>query len=241
LTEITIPLETSATTALVYPAEGRVAGATFVLAHGAGAGQNSTFIVEFANALSSLGLDVVTFNFLYAEQRRRIPDRAPALESCFRHVIARVRDEVPSARAALFVGGKSMGGRIATQVAAADATLPLDGLVLLGYPLHPPGKPDQRRDKHLPDVGRPMLFVQGTRDAFGTPAERAPIVDALGASAALHIVDGGDHSFKTSKKDPAAQSAVYGRVQQAVTTWMNAITAGKRGSRTRAPSPRPGA
>jgi len=148
------------------------------------------------------------------------------LESCFRHVIARVIEEVPSARAALFVGGKSMGGRIATYVAAADPKLPLDGLVLLGYPLHPPGKPDQRRDKHLPDIGRPILFVQGTRDTFGTPAELAPVIDAIGASA-LHVVDGGDHSFKISKKDPAAQTAVYERVQRAMLAWMKAIVAAK--------------
>lgn len=233
MNKLTIPLETSATTALVYPAAD--ARAAFVLAHGAGAGQQSAFIVDFAKALSPLGFDVVTFNFLYTEQRRRIPDRAPALESCFRQVIARVRDEVPSARAALFIGGKSMGGRIATQVAAADATLSLDGLVLLGYPLHPPGKPDQRRDKHLPDVRRPMLFVQGARDAFGTPAELKPVLDALGASAALHVVDGGDHSLKISKKDPKAQAAVYSSVQQAMAAWMEAIIDAKARSRTSAP------
>ena len=92
------------------------------------------------------------------------------LEGCYRAVIDAVRDRVDSARRALFIGGKSMGGRIATQVAAADAALPLAGLVLLGYPLHPPGQPDRLRDAHLPQVARPMLFVQGTRDTFGTPA-----------------------------------------------------------------------
>ena len=133
-------------------------------------------MTAFAHALAARGADLITFNFLYTERKRKLPDRAPALESCYRAVIDAVREHVDSARRALFIGGKSMGGRIATQVAAADAGLPMAGLVLLGYPLHPPGRPDRLRDAHLPGVARPMLFVQGTRDAFGTPAELAPIL-----------------------------------------------------------------
>src|SRR3954464_6043939 len=175
--ELTVRLETGArTTALVYRAEPAAANAGPVLGHGAGAGQRSAFMVDFADALSSLGIDVVTFNFLYTEQGRRIPDRAPALEACYRAVIATVHASVETARRKLFIGGKSMGGRIATQVAAADPQLPVAGLVLLGYPLHPPGKPQDKRDKHLPSIGRPMLFVQGTRDAFGTPDELGTIL-----------------------------------------------------------------
>jgi predicted alpha/beta-hydrolase family hydrolase len=231
LNKLTVPIETSAatalaTTALVYPAAGRTIDATLVLAHGAGTGQQSAFIVGFAQALSARGLDVVTFNFLYTEQHRKIPDRPPALESCYRAVIATALEHVASARSALFIGGKSMGGRIATQVAAADHQLPIDGLVLLGYPLHPPGRPTERRDKHLPAIGRPMLFVQGTRDPFGTPADLAPIVDALGAETTLLPVDGGEHSFKISRKD--AQAEVYTRVQDAIVTWTSAIAAAKR-------------
>ena len=89
-----------------------------------------------------------------------------------------------------------MGGRIATQVAAGDPSLPLTGLVLLGYPLHPPGKLTERRDKHLPAIGRPMLFVQGARDAFGTPSQLTPIVSALQPASTIRVVDDGDHSFK---------------------------------------------
>src|SRR6185436_11757172 len=124
---------------------------------------------------------------------RKIPDRAPALEACYRSVIDAVYANVDNARRAIFIGGKSMGGRIATQVAAADPQLAIAGLVLLGYPLHPPGKPAERRDKHLPAIGRPMLFVQGTRDAFGTPTELAPIVSALEPAPTLHVVANGDH------------------------------------------------
>ena len=206
----------AATTALVYAAAQPPVDAALILGHGAGAGQRSTFMVDFAHALSAMGADVITFNFLYTEHHRKIPDRAPALEACYRAVIDAVRAHVASARRSLFIGGKSMGGRIATQVAAADPQLTLAGLVLLGYPLHPPGKAEQRRDKHLPAIARPMLFVQGTRDAFGTPAELTPIIGSLEPASALHVVQNGDHSFKLSRKDPAAQAAAYADVQRAI-------------------------
>jgi predicted alpha/beta-hydrolase family hydrolase len=145
------------------------------------------------------------------------------LEACFRRVIEQVSARAPGPRG-IFIGGKSMGGRIATQVAAADATLPIEGLVLLGYPLHPPGKPEQRRDGHLPSVGRPMLFVQGSRDAFGTPAELSPVVETIEPAAVLHVVDGGDHSFRIGRRDAAAQAGVYAAVQQTIVTWMRSVS-----------------
>jgi len=232
--KLTVGLEPGVTTALVYPAGSQASGRTLILGHGAGAGQQSGFMVAFARALSALGADVVTFNFLYAELGRRIPDRAPALEACFRAVIDVVRREVTGAATGLFIGGKSMGGRIATQVAAADRELPIDGLVLLGYPLHPPGRPDERRDKHLPLIRRPMLFVQGSRDAFGTPAELEPLLASFTPRAVMQIVDGGDHSFKLARRDAAAQAAAYATAQQAIVSWMNttskAITTNDRSS-----------
>jgi predicted alpha/beta-hydrolase family hydrolase len=222
--ELTVQVPKSAgTTALVYSAAGNGVGAALILAHGAGAGQRSPFMIDFADALTALGVDVVTFNFLYTEQRRRLPDRGPALEACYRSVVDAVRDKVASARRLLFVGGKSMGGRIATQMAAADRALPIGGLVLLGYPLHPPGRPGRRRDAHLPAVGRPMLFVQGSRDAFGTPSELAPVLGALAPTPTLHVVEGGDHSFKLSRKDPAAQAAVYADIQRTIVEWIQTI------------------
>ena len=225
--ELTLrPEAGAATTALVYAAAGDGAGGTasLILAHGAGAGQRSTFMVDFAAALADLGIDVVTFNFPYIEQGRKIPDRGPVLEACYRAVILGVRAELESASRLLCIGGKSMGGRIATQVAAADASLPVAGLVLLGYPLHPPGKPDEKRDKHLPAVGRPMLFVQGTRDAFGTPDELTPIVQTIQPPPTLNPVPQGDHSFKLSRRDPAAQAAVYAAIQRAIAVWIRALT-----------------
>jgi predicted alpha/beta-hydrolase family hydrolase len=219
-----VPLEAgAATTALVYPA---AAGghAALILGHGAGAGQQSAFMVDFAHALSAGGLDLITFNFAYTEQRRRIPDRGPVLEACYQSVIDTVRVHVPSARGGLYIGGKSMGGRIATQVAAGDRERPLSGLVLLGYPLHPPGKPTERRDKHLPAVGRPMLFIQGSRDAFGTPTELAPILDGLLPRPRLHTVEGGDHSFKLARKDSGAQAAVHEDIQRTILDWIDGFT-----------------
>jgi len=222
--EIQIPLGAGATTtALAYPAGEPAIGAALILGHGAGAGQTSAFMVDFAHALSGLGLDLITFNFLYTEQRRRIPDRGPALEACYRSVIDTVRAKVGSAQRFLFIGGKSMGGRIATQVAASDRELPLAGLVLLGYPLHPPGRPAERRDKHLPAIARPILFVQGSRDTFGTPPQLAPIVDVLRPVPTLRIVEGGDHSFKLPSKDPSAQAGVYANVQQDIVTWIRSV------------------
>ena len=220
--EIAVKVGTGAsTTALVYAAEHRAAAA-LILGHGAGAGQHSTFMVDFAQALSQLDLDVITFNFLYTEQRRKLPDKGPVLEDCYRAVIDAVHAQLESARRALFIGGKSMGGRIATQVAAADAALPVAGVVLLGYPLHPPGQPQKLRDAHLPAVRRPMLFVQGSRDAFGTPDELAPIVVRLAPVPTVYAIANTDHSFKLSRKDPARQAEIYVDVQRTVARWITA-------------------
>ena len=116
-----------------------------------------------------------------------------------------------------------MGGRIATHVAAADGDLPIKGLVLLGYPLHPPGRPDQRRDKHLPAIQQPMLFVQGSRDAFGTPAELEPVLAALPRKATLHVVPGGDHSFKVTRADRAERAAINADLYRTVVEWITSI------------------
>jgi predicted alpha/beta-hydrolase family hydrolase len=210
------------TTGLLYAAPTKAARpATLILAHGAGAPLSHPFLVSFARALSERGLDVLTFNFLYTEQHRKVPDRMPQLVACYRAVIQTARAEIASARERLFIGGKSMGGRAATHVAEADPALTLAGLVLLGYPLHPPGRPDQPRDAHLPGVKRPMLFVQGSRDTFGTPSELKPILASLSPLPTLHHVEGGDHSFKIAGRDAKArQAAVYAEVQDAIAEWI---------------------
>jgi len=216
--ELHVPLETGAVRALVYPADGRAA-ASLILAHGAGAGQQSAFIVAFARGIAALGIDVITFDFPYITQKRRIPDRGPVLEACYRAVIEGVRRDIESARGFLFVGGKSMGGRISTQVAA---DMPVAGLVLLGYPLHPPGRPAVLRAAHLPAIRRPMLFVQGSRDTFGTPSELNPVLAGLSPPPTLHVVAGGDHSLKVSR-DPQVQATVYDDVQRMIVRWIQTV------------------
>jgi hypothetical protein len=207
-------------TAMDYPAAtGNRAGVTLILGHGAGADQTSGFMVAFATALAERGIDVVTFNFLYSELRRRIPDPNARLESCWRAVIETVRSRTSSNAGRLAIGGKSMGGRIASQVAAGEAR-GLAGLVFLGYPLHPPGRPDRLRAAHLGEVKAPMLFVQGTRDPFGTPAELQPIISQLDPAAALFVVEGGDHSFKVPKSAGVRQQDVHRAIQDRIETWL---------------------
>jgi predicted alpha/beta-hydrolase family hydrolase len=221
-TELPVRIDGDAqVTALLYEAAEPRLEAALILAHGAGAGQHSAFMTSFASALAELGVDAVTFNFLYTEQRRRIPDRKPALEACYLAVIQAVRDALGGA---LFIGGKSMGGRIATHVAADGLGEPPRGIVLLGYPLHPPGRPQERRDAHLPEVPCPMLFVQGSRDAFGTPAEIRPVLPTLDRPATLHVVEGGDHSLKVAKGG-RPQDEVHLEVQRAIVKWLRGIIA----------------
>jgi hypothetical protein len=210
--------------AIVYPvAKSKPAGVTLILGHGAGAGQTSGFMVSFATALAARGIETVTFNFAYMEQGRRLPDSKEKLEACYRAVIEAVARR-KGARGRLAIGGKSMGGRIASQVAAAGAPQ-VAGLVLLGYPLHPPGKKDQLRDKHLAEIEAPMLFVQGSRDAFGTPPELQPILKKLKVPAELYEVAGGDHSFKVLKSAGVPQEDVYKAIQDRIDQWLRATAA----------------
>src|SRR5512138_3255234 len=184
-----------ATTGREYPAATATAAASLVLAHGAGAGQQSAFMTAFARGLSDNGVDVLTCNFLYTERGRRVPDRTEKLEACYRAAITVAQRHF--GRPAVFIGGKSMGGRIATHLAAADDAdaLGVQGVVALGYPLHPPGKPQQLRAAHLPSIRVPMLIIQGERDPFGTPDELRPVLGALPTPVTLHVVEGGDHSL----------------------------------------------
>jgi predicted alpha/beta-hydrolase family hydrolase len=202
------------TTALLYAAPPPDAkGITLILGHGAGAPQRSAFMVTFANELAQRGIDTVTFNFLYTEHKRRRNDR---LEQCYRAVIDAVRERGAQR---LAIGGKSMGGRIASQV-AASGPINLAGLVFFGYPLHPPGKPDQLRSRHLPAIRAPMLFVQGSRDAFGTPDELRPILREITAPVELFEIESGDHSFKVTKASPIPQQHIFPMILDHTAQWL---------------------
>ena len=188
-----------------------------VLAHGAGAGQRHPFMVATARGLAERGIDVVTFDFPYMQQKRKVPDKAPVLEAAFRKAIAEALGHVTPEHA-LFIGGKSMGGRMATHL-AAQKQAGVRGVVALGYPLHPPGKPDQLRAAHLPSIDVPLLIVQGERDTFGTPEELRPVLRTLSAPVTLHVVEGGDHSLTTRGRRPAG-GGTYATVLDTVAAWI---------------------
>jgi uncharacterized protein len=163
-----------------------------VLAHGAGSGMRAPFMEGFAEEIGRLGVATLRFEFPYMQAGRRAPDRPPVLIDAWRDAFA---DGVSRAgRRRVFAGGKSMGGRIASMAAAEG--MPAAGLVFLGYPLHPPGRPEKIRDAHLPDVPVPMLFLQGSRDTFARPDLLAGVLARLGPRAQHVEVAGGDHSFR---------------------------------------------
>jgi predicted alpha/beta-hydrolase family hydrolase len=193
----------------VYPTATPIAA--LLLAHGAGAGQRSAFMVGAGRSLATRGVLTGTFDFPYMAQGRKVPDKGPVLEEAWRRVIDDARSRTEFAGLPLFIGGKSMGGRIASQ-AAAGGPLPISGLVYLGYPLHPPGKPAARRDSHLPGITVPMLFVQGSKDAFGTANEIRELLPRLNPRTELYVVEGGDHSFKVPARGSKTQAAVLEEV-----------------------------
>ena len=217
----TLQTDHGITSSCVYRA--RTPGfATLILAHGAGAGQTHRYLVTSAESLGARGVNVVTFNFPYAEHGRTRPDPATVLESTWRAVIAWTRAALSPSR--LFAGGKSMGGRIASQVVAADgASAGVAGLVFLGYPLHPPGKPEELRTRHFPSIGVPMLFIQGTRDPFGTPDELRPWLATSPAPAEIFVVEGGDHSFGLPKSRRAEQTAQHAAIYDRIAAWTREI------------------
>jgi predicted alpha/beta-hydrolase family hydrolase len=206
-------------TAMLYAAAKKDrAGITLLLGHGAGGNQLSPFMRMFAGGMADRGFDAMTFNFLYSEQGRGAPDPKAKLESCYRSVIQTALNLKKLKTNHLIVGGKSMGGRIGSQVAAVDGTK-ISGLVFLGYPLHPPGKPEQLRDAHLKDIRAPLLFVQGSRDAFGTPDELRAVIKRDRLPATLNKIEGGDHSFKVPKSAGLSQQEVYESIMDKTAEW----------------------
>ncbi len=210
-------------TAMLYPAAKRDReGVTIVLGHGAGADQLSGFMRMAATGLAARGFDVLTFNFLYKERGRGIPDPKARLEECYLAVIKTALGHPKLKKNLLVIGGKSMGGRIASQVAAV-APAGIAGLVFLGYPLHPPGRPEKMRDEHLPDVQAPMLFVQGARDTFGTAEEIRAVIKKRHLAAMLFVIEGGDHSFKAPKSFGLPQQTIYEAIMDQVGEWARGL------------------
>jgi uncharacterized protein len=189
-----------------------------IIAHGAGGPMYSPFITYFHKRLAERGYLTVKFNFPYMEARRKIPDKREVLEASYRRVI----EEVKSGKyrpERIFVGGKSMGGRIASQVVASGVDV--DGLFFLGYPLHRPGRPEMLRDEHLYRIEKPMLFLSGTKDQFAKKELLEGVVSKLGDIAEIHWVEGGDHSFNTRQsKDALVQT--YDETIGILDSWVSA-------------------
>ena len=213
--------------ALYVPEGDRNLDALFVFAHGAGAGHFHPFMTSYASALAARGITVVTFNFPYMEKKRRTPDRAPVLEDAFRRAITGAVEHRHVKASKLFIGGKSMGGRMATHVGAYLDKWPAvpkpAGIIAFGYPLSPPrGKRTGDRVAHLKALMVPTLIVQGTRDPFGGPDEVKEAIFEGGATPPIEIlpVEGGDHSFAVLKSSGRDQNLVHAEIQDAVVEWM---------------------
>ncbi len=216
----------SATTVTIETPSGPVSGVLvrppdanwlYVLAHGAGAGMRHAFMEGIASALADRSVATLRFQFPYVEQGRRRPDSPQVAQEAVRAAVATAADLAPELP--LVAGGKSYGGRMTSHAAAQSGLPGARGLVFLGFPLHAAGRPGVTRAAHLPNVQLPMLFVQGTRDALADLALIRSVVDPLGASATLHVVDGADHGFRVPKAAGKTAEAVLGVIADAVAEW----------------------
>jgi uncharacterized protein len=189
----------------------------FVCAHGAGGNMNDRGLVQTTNALRRHGIAVVRFNFLYREKKSGRPDPMPRLEECTRAVVARAREELKPRT--LIIGGRSMGGRAASMLAAEH--FECDGLLLLAYPLHPPGKPEKLRDAHLPAIEVPVICFNGTRDPFCTPELMNAVLQRVRTKWEMHWVEGADHSFHVLKSSGRTDAEVMDGIATAAASWVS--------------------
>lgn len=194
---------------------------TVVIAHGAGSDMDSDFMCHVHEGLAEAGVLGVKFNFPYKQQGRRAPDRAPRLEAAYRAVVEQVRRHAAYRPGRLFIGGKSMGGRIASHLAAAGE--PVAGLVFLGYPLHPAGQPERLRAAHLPGIACPMLFVQGSRDRLCDLARLRGALAPVAGQCTLHVIDDGDHSFAVPARARRSREEVWAEINAAVSHWLRRV------------------
>jgi uncharacterized protein len=217
-TEWRVPVGEDATTAAFDPAEdGSGSRTVFICAHGAGGNMNDRGIVQTAAALRKRAISTVRFNFLYKEKKSGRPDPMPRLKECITAVVARTREEL--APTTLIIGGRSMGGRAGSMLAADG--FDCDGLLLLAYPLHPPGKPEQLRDAHLPAIKVPVICFNGTRDPFCTPALMNAVLERVSTDWEMHWVEGADHSFHVLKSSGTTDAAVLDAIADASGDWVS--------------------
>ena len=203
---------------LQVPADAR---ACYVLAHGAGAGMTHPFMTAIANGLAERSIATLRYQFLYMEQRSKRPDPPKVAHAAVRAAVAEVARRLPGVF--LFAGGKSFGGRMTSQAQAAAPIPGVRGLVFLGFPLHPPGKPSNERAKHLSEVNIPMLFLQGTRDEFADLQFLEPVCRELGPRATLKLFPDADHSFHVPARSGRKDAEVRGEVLDTMAAWMGKV------------------
>ncbi|MFI5321048.1 MAG: alpha/beta family hydrolase, partial [Myxococcota bacterium] len=196
------------------------ARALLLLAHGAGADMRHAFLEATAEALAARQIATLRFQFPWMQRGERRLDAPPALHDAVRAAFAVA--EQCSEGLPLFAGGKSLGGRMTSQVAATGALVAARGIVFLGFPLHPAGKPGTDRAAHLRDVAQPMLFAQGTRDALADLALLRPVIASLGARAQLHLEEDADHAFHVRKKSGRDDVRVIASLADAVARFTGA-------------------
>lgn len=210
-----IPVGDGAITAIETPAEGKSAGWTFDYSPGAGSNVHDPFGTFASRELASRGVRCVRIQFPYQEAKRKSPDRNEVLEATWRAAIEAVRDDNR-----LVVGGRSMGGRIASQVVAQGVAV--DALVLFAYPLHPPGRPEKRRDAHLSVIEVPALFCSGTGDAFASPEELVEAA-ALVPNAGVHMLEAADHGFAVRKLSGRTKDEVWREAVEEMWAWLGGL------------------
>lgn len=223
LTPLEIEFQVKGTTAQVSGLLARPTDAWMlcVVAHGAGAGMRHTFLESIAKSLAAEGVATFRYQFPYMEVGRRRPDPPHLLEATVRSAVETAAESAPGLP--IIAGGKSLGGRMTSQAAASAPLAGVKGLAFLGFPLHAPGNPGDSRAEHLYTVRLPMLFLQGTRDSFAHRDLLRPLCERLGSWARLHLVEGGDHSFKVPKRSGRDQPQVIAELVDAIASWGRAV------------------
>jgi uncharacterized protein len=213
-----VAVGTDAVSAVYEPATAEQR-AVFVCAHGAGGNMNDRGILASSKALRNAGFGVVRFNFLYKEKGSGRPDPMPRLKDCIAALVEHTRQEL--APGILVTGGRSMGGRAASML-AADA-FPSDALLLLAYPLHPAGQPEKLRDAHLPAIRIPVLCINGTRDALCQQSLMEKALTTVQTEWTMHWVEGADHSFHVLKSSGRTDADVLAEISEASSVWLDRI------------------
>jgi predicted alpha/beta-hydrolase family hydrolase len=199
------------------------AWAVYVLAHGAGAGMEHPFLEAVADGLFDAGVATLRYQFPYMEAGRKRPDAPPLAQATVRSAVAEAAEYAPDLP--LLAGGKSFGGRMTSSAAAAEPLTGVRGIVFLGFPLHAPGRVGQKRSAHLENVDVPMLFLQGTRDSLADLERMRAVCRRLGRRASLHVVEGGDHSFKVLKRSGRTAEEVTAELCATIVDWARRVLA----------------